>query len=226
MKKIILISVVLLMAVYGQTANNKINIGIIGGINVNSAEVEILEEGADVSSNTVIGIGGVLDLRFNQNLGLRFEPMYLQKGIGKTELNIQPGIDWYSSSSYLEIPVLIKAEFGERVKPYLLIGPSIGILLDSEVKAKLNNLTFKGDSKSVTENIDLSLSFGGGFIYPLNNLSIFIEGRYLLGLSNNIKGGTFEISTKNVAEEIEWSKDTDTLLNRGFLLMLGITIPI
>lgn len=226
MQKVICLLFMFVIVGYSQTSESNLNIGIIGGLNFNAAVVEILEEGADVSGNTVIGIGGVIDWRLNQTFSLRLEPMYLQKGIGKTELDINPGIYWYSSSSYLEIPILIKAEFGNNVRPYFILGPSIGLLLNTEVTAEINNITFKGDSKNATENYDVSLSFGGGIDYPISRFSIFVEARYLYGLSNNIKGGVFELSTKNVAEELEWSKDTDKLLNRGLQIMAGITFPL
>ena len=132
----------------------------------------------------------------------------------------------YRSRHYLEIPVLIKAEFGKSIKPYFILGPSIGLLLNTEVTAEINNITFKGDSKIATENYDVSLSFGCGINYPISRFSIFVEARYLYGLSNTIKGGLFKLSYKNVAEELEWSKDTDKILNRGLQIMTGITFPI
>ncbi|MFC1784815.1 porin family protein [Candidatus Neomarinimicrobiota bacterium] len=226
MQKVIYLFFIFVIVGYSQTSESNLNIGIIGGLNINSAEVEILDEGADVSSNTVFGIGGVIDWRLNQTFSLRLEPMYLQKGIGKTEVDINPGIYWYSNSSYLEIPVLIKAEFGKSIKPYFILGPSIGLLLNTEVTAEINNITFKGDSKIATENYDVSLSFGCGINYPISRFSIFVEARYLYGLSNTIKGGLFKLSYKNVAEELEWSKDTDKILNRGLQIMTGITFPI
>ena len=121
MKKITCFLALLVMVGYSQQTESAINIGIIGGLNFNSAQVEILEEGADVSSNTGFGIGGVIDWKLNQTFSLRLEPMYLQKGIGKTELDIQPGINWYIDASYLEIPLFIKASFGDNIEQYLLI---------------------------------------------------------------------------------------------------------
>ena len=224
MKKIIVLPIIFMILGYSQTSSN-IRIGLIGGINVNSAQVEILNEGADVSSKTGFGIGGVFDWKLNQVLGLRFEPMYLQKGIGETEIDIQPGIKWYASTSYIEIPVLLKAKFVNNVNQYVFLGPSVGLLFDTEVTAKLNNITFKGDSKGATENFDTSIIFGGGLNIPMDHFTVFIEGRYMYGFSNTIKGGRFEISTKNVSEEIEWSKDTDKLLNRGFQILGGISFP-
>ena len=226
MHRILCLLVMLIISGYSQSSESDLNYGIMGGLNFNSADVEIMEEGADVSGNTVFGIGGVIDWRLNQTFSLRLEPMYLQKGIGKTELEIQPGIVWYSDASYLEIPVFIKAEFGNNIKPYFIVGPSFGMLLNTEVTAELNSITFKGDSKNATENFEISIAFGGGINYPLKSFSIFLEGHYTYGLTNNIKGGVFELSAENVTEELEWFKNTDKLFNRGLQIMAGITIPI
>ena len=78
---------------FAQSSASKLQFGLIGGLNLSSADIEIVEEGADVSNTTVFGIGGVLDWSLNQTFSLRLEPMYLQKGIGTTELDIQPGIE-------------------------------------------------------------------------------------------------------------------------------------
>ncbi|MFC1550773.1 porin family protein [Candidatus Neomarinimicrobiota bacterium] len=225
MNKIICLFVMILGISFAQSSASKLQFGLIGGLNLSSADIEIVEEGADVSNTTVFGIGGVLDWSLNQTFSLRLEPMYLQKGIGTTELDIQPGIEWKLKSSYLELPVFIKAEFGSNIKPYIIAGPSFGLLLNSDVRAELSGLTFKGDSKSATENFDVSVAFGGGINYPMDKFSIFLEGRYSYGLTNNIKGGTVVISSGNVTQEIEWDKETDMIKNRGFQIMVGVTFP-
>ncbi|MCK5342153.1 MAG: PorT family protein [Candidatus Heimdallarchaeota archaeon] len=226
MNKIACFIVVILAISFAQTPASKLQLGIIGGLNIVSAEVEIAEEGADVSSRTDFGIGGIIDWSMNQTFSIRLEPMYLQKGIGKTEIDIQPGVEWYFNSSYLELPVFVKAEFGNEIRPYILIGPSFGLLLSSEVTAEIIGLTFKGDSKSASENLDVSVVLGGGINYPLDKFSIFLEGRYSYGLTNIIKDGKVELSSGNVTQSIDWVKKTDTLKYRGFQIMTGITFPI
>jgi hypothetical protein len=210
---------------FAQPSDSKFQVGIIGGTNIVSADVEIANEGADVSSRTDFGIGGIIDWNMNQTFSIRLEPMYLQKGIGKSEIDIQPGVEWYFKSSYLELPVFVKAEFGNEIRPYILIGPSFGLLLSSEVSAEFSSITFKGDSKSASEKLDVSVVFGGGINYPMGKFSIFLEGRYSYGLTNNIKGGTVVLSSGNVNQAIDWVKKTDTVKYRGFQIMVGVTFP-
>jgi len=225
MNKLSYLLIIVLSVSYAQTPTKKLQFGLIGGLNVTSADVEIVNEGADVSSRTDFGIGGIIDWDLNQTFSLRLEPKYLQKGLGKTEIDIQPGVEWYFKSSYLELPVFVKAEFGNDIRPYILIGPSFGLLLSSEVIAEISGLTFKGDSKSASENLDVSIVIGGGINYPLDKFSIFLEGCYSYGFTNNVKGGTVDLTGGNVTQGIEWIKKTDTIKYRGFQIMAGVTIP-
>jgi hypothetical protein len=201
-------------------------IGVVGGLNFADADVEIENEPADVSSRTAFGIGGVVDLRLSEIFSLHFEPMYLQKGAGESELAIQPGVEWKLKSTHLELPLLLKAEFGTTVRPYVMAGPTIGILLSSDIEADFSGLTLKGDAKDASESIDFALAFGAGISYPLGKSSLFLEGRYSLGLTNNVKGGDVEIASGPLAEVITWDKETDEIKSRGFQIMAGVTFPL
>jgi len=226
MKKITYMLVIILSVSFTQTSDSKLQLGLIGGTNIVSADVEIANEGADVSNRTDFGIGGIIDWSMNQTFSIRLEPMYLQKGLGKTEIDIQPGVEWYFKSAYLELPVFVKAEFGNDIKPYILIGPSFGLLLSSEVIAEISGLTFKGDSKSASEKLDISVVLGGGINYPLDKFTIFLEGRYSHGLTNIIKDGQVELSSGNVTQAVDWTKKTDSVKYRGIQIMGGVTFPL
>jgi hypothetical protein len=211
---------------FAQIPSTKLQTGIITGLNFASADVEIMEEGADITSNTLLGIGFILDYGLNDMFSLRLEPMYLEKGIGKSELDIQPGVEWELKSSYLELPIFIKAEFGSDIRPYIMAGPSFGLLLSSELQAEVSGIIFEGDPKDATENMDVSAVFGCGLDYQMDKFSIFLEGRYSYGFTNTIKGGIVEISSGHINEEIEWDKETDMVKNRGFQIMAGVTFPL
>jgi hypothetical protein len=57
----------------------------------------------------------------------------------------------------------------------------------------------------------------------LGRSAIFLEARYFFGLTDNIKGGTFEIAAGPLIDNLTWNKETDELKNRGFQIMAGIT---
>ncbi len=82
MNKIACFIVVILAVSFAQTPASKLQLGLIGGINIVSADVEIANEGADVSNSTDFSIGGIIDWDLNQTFSIRLEPKYLQKGLG------------------------------------------------------------------------------------------------------------------------------------------------
>lgn len=226
MKKTIFLLVAILTVSFAQNPTSKFQLGLIGGLNIVTVDVQIVNEGADVSSSTNFGFGGVLDWRLNQTFSLRLEPMYLKSDLGKTEADVNPGIYFYSKSSFLELPIFIKADFDGNVRPYIFVGPSFGILLSSELSAEFNEIIFKGDSESASEKLNVSLAFGGGISYPMDKFSIFLEGRYVHGLTNNIKGGTVTLSGGHVTQGLDWDKKTDSLKYRGYQIMGGVTFPL
>ena len=221
MHKLIYGAAALLMLLFNLPANAQHRIGVIGGLNFADAEVEIARQSANVLDRTLLGLGGVEDLRLSKNFGLQLEPMYLQKGGASTD--IQPGVDFRLKSSYVELPVFFKAEFGNAIRPYLMAGPSVAFLLQADLEAELNGIVFKGDAKDAMENVDFAAAFGAGVSYPLGRSAIFLEGRYFLGFTDNIKGGTFEIAAGPLVEDLTWVEETDKLKNRGFQIMAGVT---
>jgi hypothetical protein len=190
MHKLTYLVAALLMLLFNLPTNAQHRIGVVGGLNFADAEVEIAGQPADVSSRTLFGLGGIVDLRLSKNFGLQLEPMYLQKGGASTD--IQPGVEFRLKSSYVELPIFFKAEFGNTVRPYLMAGPSVAILLQADLEAELGDIIFKGDAKNATESVDFAAAFGAGVNYPLGRSAIFLEARYFLGFTNNISRIIFE----------------------------------
>ncbi|MFQ5865980.1 MAG: porin family protein [bacterium] len=216
--------IALLVLLVGLPASAQHRVGIVGGLNFAEFNVAHKAPSTDYSTKTVFGVGGVVDLRLSENFSLRLAPMYVQKGARVKD--IDDGIEFPFKSSFLELPVFLKAELGRTVRPYIMVGPTVGYLLNSNVEGDLSGVTFKGDLKDVTESIDFGFGFGAGVSYALGTASIFLEGRYSLGLSNMQKGGTFKLVAGPVAEEITWDKEEDKYKNRGFQIMAGVTFPL
>jgi opacity protein-like surface antigen len=235
MKKVTILIIALLMwgvlPTFSQSSDfptNKFSIGLIGGLNF--ADMHFPNNSfADQEISTLLGfgVGAILDIRFSENFFLRIEPMYLQKGCtikeGTNPVN-QPGGQINSSS--IEFPILIQYAFGNRIKPYLIAGPTLGYNLQSEVEFDLTGLKFKGDLKDVTETFDFGLTFGGGVLVPAGFGIIFLEGRYVYGLINQRKSGTVTVSSNGLQFELDADKDQDKYTNRGFQLLAGISIPL
>lgn len=120
----------------------------------------------------------------------------------------------YFKVNTLEIPVLAKVKFGSsKLKANLLVGPSLGFGMDGKAKGKssfrgisANGTILYDDSNSHTydakfvkdgyneddlyedefafSKTNLNLHFGGGVAYNLENASLFLDARYILGLSD------------------------------------------
>ena len=232
MKSLLKIIIIILMcsslSAFAQSTV-KYNAGFIGGMNISDLYFEN-NQGAndqDISSLTLFGAGAVFDIKLSDNSSLLFEPMYLQKG-GKIEegsdpMNQPPG---EIISAYFELPVLLKLTYGEEFKPYILLGPSFGYLLSSDLEMKLAGYNFTGDFSTVMEDFDLGLVIGLGLQYPVDFGNLFIEAKYSYGLLNQMKGGTVTIKDQGIEIDLDVDKEADEFINRGFQIMVGMTFPL
>lgn len=222
MKKINFPVVALLALFIAPPAGAQVSVGITGGLNLATLNGKDIDGSKiDFSGRTVFGIGGVLDIGLNENVALRIEPMYLQKGAKfHSEDQDLGNIDVISKADYLEIPVFLKIALGTNsARPYLFTGPSIGFNLSSKFAIEVPGLSVEADIKEVTKSIDFGLGFGGGLSFSMGNNTIFLEGRYTLGLTDIVDDGTFEFE----GEQSELQADLKT---RGFQIMGGVTFPL
>jgi hypothetical protein len=193
--------------------------GIIGGFNF--ADLDLKDE---TSSRTVWGLGAVVDLHLYENFSIRAEPMYIKKG-GVIEADSDsPRIT--ARGEMLELLLFAKYEIGNVEKLYFLAGPSIAFLLSNKIDAEVNGIHFNSDITENTEKIDFGINFGAGLQFPIGILTVFLEGRYSLGLNNLQKGGTYEYSAGRLVVQEEMDVERDKFKSRGFQLMLGATIPL
>ena len=221
MKKSILSLALLFTLILAVNLQAQIKIGVVGGLNFSSVDIET--DGITQSSNTNFGIGGIIELPVYKMFTIQLEPCYLRKGTDfKEEGN---PLDFVFETNYIELPVLVKVNFGIDY-PYLFAGPTVGYLLTSELRTELDGIQFTGDLKDVTEQFDYGISFGTGFEKSLGFGNLFFEARYTLGLYNCQKGGSFEMKGGPVSETLEWEKDRDEYKNNGLQVMAGVKIPL
>lgn len=205
MKKILLVSLVMLLAVSVAFSQ----FGIKGGVNLGTSG------GADKPSDLKyrMGIAGGISYRIGLIAGLSIQPevMYIQKG-AVYELNTLQGIYTINDKQttkldYIDIPVLVKFNLPIPVfSPYIEGGVSYGILLSAKSKSEessnqpgTTSISNETDEKDFTTKNDLSIVVGVGF-----DLSILeIDARYMIG-------------TKNP------NKDSDAkVFNNGFVFTAG-----
>ena len=217
-------ALVVLMVMTVPAHGQKYYVGIIGGLNNADFTLEDYGVDRDVSPRSLFGIGGVFGLSFSKYFSIQLEPMYLQKG-GLISDNTP---QLFLKSSYLELPVFLKVipvDVNNKLQTYLLAGPSVGLLLSSEITGESGGLVFKGDVKDIQRKIDLGLALGGGISLTIGKCSLFVEARYTFGLNDINKGGTVEFRSGSIVE-VEEIRAEDRMFNKGFQLLVGFTLPI
>ena len=213
MKKVSFIAVALILvltvSVFGQ-----INVGLIGGLNNATMKHEFLE----YKNRTLNAYGGVIDINIKENLYLRLEPMYIQKGWGINKNDPTDRLE--GKFSYFEMPVYIKLDVGTNIIPYLLAGPTFGFLNDAVVTFTEGGLDFEGDIKNIVKKFDIGFGYGMGLTIPFNRFSLFLELKYAVGSDFN-KGGEVELRSGaiTVSEEVERYRTK----HKGIHMMMGAT---
>jgi len=158
------------------------SLGIQGGVNFADFD-------PSVGTRTGMALGGHLEMNLIPMLYLQPEVIYLQKG-ASTSTNT-----WKFDS--VEIPLLLKGKFGtSEMSAEIFGGPSVGILV-SRKRAPSAAGSSDVDLTGTTKGLDFGLQFGAGADFNVGvGTSIFINARYLLGLTNLNNDPTITVTSK------------------------------
>jgi hypothetical protein len=232
MKRFTYILVGLVAVCFISPAEAQVDVGIVGGLNFADLNLDIADMGDDLSMDldglTSYGIGAVVDVPVYKNIYIRLEPMYLKRG-GGLQADIPfdlPNIGLSVEFSYIELPFLLRAEFGDAVRPYILAGPTFGFLLDSYVTVEALGIGLRCSVKEIMKTFHPGITYGAGIRYPVGDFCLFLEGRYTLGLSNIIADGPFSIQVGQETIKESISEDAVEMKTKGLQLMVGITMPL
>jgi hypothetical protein len=187
---VLFISLLLTLPAIGQ-----IELGIVAGPNFANLTGEDEEgEEIDFEGRTLFKAGVLIEIPIAQNAALSIQPSYFQRGADFTTDGFPEGTISYTLS-YLEIPVHLKYYLASNeIRPYLIIGPSLGFELDAT--ADFSTTGFDGEFDGVdalTEDTNLSIDIGFGLSYSVSSVNVFIEGYYSPGTMDIYKAGTVEI---------------------------------
>jgi hypothetical protein len=187
-----------------------------GGLNLARFDTEITPS-EKLSNYTGIGLGGILDLRLANNVALRLQPMYLQKG-AKLESDELPDVEFKIKLAYIELPMLLKLAFGKGAsRPYLLAGPALGFSTSAKIAVKAFGAPeLAVDAKEFFKKIDFTLALGAGLSLAAGRNAIFVEGRYAFGIAN-----IAEDVTDEQGAVVEGNVKT-----RGIQIMAGVLFPL
>ena len=190
MKKALVLLVVSFLIAGSSFAQVKISGGVLGGLNL--ANVTIDPAPTESFDNlTAFGVGGVFNFEFSGGFSIQAEPMYLRAGTKTTTAINNVPVDLKLKGNYISIPVLFIYAFqtGEnQVQPYIFAGPSLGFLMSATASEEAtvggNSVSADVDFKDSLKTTDFGAIFGAGVNIPAGGNTIFLEGRYSLGLSD------------------------------------------
>ncbi|MBY0369821.1 PorT family protein [bacterium] len=149
-----------------------------------------------VSASNIAGFtGGIaVDVPMNENLSLRPEALFTQRGSTIVEGgsgNVTARVN------ALDVPIFLRINFGEGIRANIFGGPNFTFNLSNSLVAEAG-----GNAGAVTfdpKTVDFGVAFGAG----VDLGPVFVNLRYMLGLLNVSNTGA------------SWE-------SRGFLLLAGI----
>jgi hypothetical protein len=202
----------------------KIDVGVIGGLNFADFNMTFVDNDDDyqVLTENYYGVGALFEFHLNSIFSIRLEPMYLLKG-GVYSAEQQEDIR--IKCQVLEIPLLFKAGYGEKIRPYAIVGPSFGYYLDSSAEADLLGLTLEGDVNEILKDKEWSVLFGAGAEMPIWKGTLFVEGRYVKGLTNMNEGGEFMLQSGSLMFPVD-TDPGDELKTKNIQIMMGYKISL
>ena len=167
------------MLLFASTVFAQNAIGILAGFNVTNMLRSPPHPSTSHEHRVRYAAGGLVEFALIQNFSLQLEPMYIQKGANFDFIDTESErLDAQRDEvdlTYLELPILLKFRLlNHMTGPYLLAGPSAGLLLS----AKQGDRQGKDDIKDQRKSFDVGIGGGGGLFLASENVTIFVEGRY------------------------------------------------
>ena len=200
----------------------QVEIGFLGGVNFTEAAFDNFSVSASDYMPT-FGFGAVIDYKIRKNMGFRFEPMYVVRSTSlSTSLfdlrNIRLETAWF------EVPVMFKIETGNNFRPFFMGGISAAFNLDSEIKIGYSGFEYSQETGKYTNDMVWNLCLGGGLIYKMDEVSLFVEGRYSKSLNNIAEAGIddFDYGASGL---IPFSGTSASIKTSGFQVLFGFMIP-
>lgn len=193
-------------------------LGVKGGLNVANLSVDDpsdSDSGFDSQTDFLAGVFA----QFTIGSVFAFQPevLYSQRGAKSrdddpaTKLNL----------NYIQLPLLLMARLGSRespIVPTLYAGPQVSFEMRCQVTGESEGVSLGLDcddplldGELQTKKTEYGLVFGGGFEFLYSRLTVHLDVRYNLGLTNlNDSSNASEVSVKS----------------RVWSFMLGFGVPI
>lgn len=168
-------------------------IGAKGGVTMSKTSFT-----PSVRQGWIQGVMGGVAVRYTEEkyFGLVAELNIEQRGWKEDFLEYP--FDYQRKLTYLQLPVMTHIYFGRKVKGFVNLGPSVGLLLGSSIKANFDyrnpssvegfpfrNRSTEQLSMDVSRKFDYGISGGAGIEFVIKRRhAIQLEGRYYFGIGN------------------------------------------
>ena len=196
----------------------EITLGVKGGLNFANLSVDAPDDpdfGFD--SQTDFLAGAFAQFGIGRVFAVQPEVLYSQRGANSRDEDPAAKLNL----DYIEVPLLLMARLGSRespMYPILYAGPSVAFETRCSVTGEQDGSSVSLDCDDPqldgaleTTKTNFGLVFGGGFEILYSRLTIQLDARYNLGLTNlNDADDAAEVSVKN----------------RTWSFMLGLGIPV
>jgi opacity protein-like surface antigen len=171
MRKFLLI----FLAVILISATHAYGFKVMVGGHLSKYALEPAGAGIEWKNKTGFLIGGGIELFSVPHISLEIEGLYFRKG-SKVDII---GVEGDYTLDVISVPALVKVKILPGPSPYVLGGGEFSYILTH----KLDDV----DIKDTTKSIDYGLVFGAGYELSMPGASLYVEGRYHLGIANILK---------------------------------------
>ena len=157
-------------------------IGVKGGINVANVDTNVEDISDLIDSKTGFVGGGFVTLGLGSLFALQPELLYSQKGFQVDEF----GETVKLNTNYIEIPVLLKAQFKlAMLRPAVYAGPVVSFETGCDVSvADISVNCDEGGDFDERKKNEWGAVFGANLDFFLGPVTLILDGRYQLGLTN------------------------------------------
>ncbi len=187
MKKLFLLSLILLLTSFVSPLNAQFHIQIGPKVGLSIANIggsdadTFLDENLD--SRFGFGGGAFFMFQFGKLFAVQPEIYYTMKGATFTTMDV----DITLALDYMEVPVLLKVVIpveGSSVRPSIFAGPVLGFNTTAKVEGEGGGQTASEDVSDFVQSTDFSLVFGGGLGFLVGMHELGFDIRYILGLKS------------------------------------------
>jgi len=146
--------------------------------------------------------GAFISLRMFGGFSLQPEVYYVTRGIKIDQTILGSSFTGKVELKYVEVPLLLKYNLAleSSLNPVLYAGPYIALNLKAEQVFEFVGQKWQEDIKDDIKNFDFGLVFGGGIENEVGSITVILDVRLSIGLTdiNNTPGADIKVKNKTI----------------------------